>query len=462
MSVITNDKILFCIDDWFDRVSRLVVEEIAEDESWFIRQGYVRTNTPLDKTEKVRLYLEDETINRIRNTFFYFCNKEPVDDNNPEYIDFIKSLEKYEDIRHQIKGNPFLAFILLIYNEGIINYFPSLSDYYNTSPLEELETLPEQHKAELESIFESFRHSGIFSSNFLFKNNKKNILDELSTDMPLDIRSVLSIVKKLSSSKKMLKILEVCGQIKSTVNDRKMGRRKTDYAEGETKGFVYSDSLKNMSNRQMLKSRTSPVAFRADIAQGSIENKHQQGLAKTRGGPVIIVIDESASMFGEPEIWAKSMAIWLAREAISQKRKVAMVAFSDEARGPSIYSSKNFDFSSFLDDSIIKTCNGSGTSFYSALKVINDINEARKGWDVIFITDGHDNMSSQSIYENMLNKVKSHNTRIMGIAINTRVSSRLKQMSDDCLVVNTDRREDLMNKSDAVLQWLENSARMEV
>jgi uncharacterized protein with von Willebrand factor type A (vWA) domain len=280
-------------------------------------------------------------------------------------------------------------------------------------------------------------------------------------NIPIDMRTVMKIAKKFTSSHKMKEILKLCGQINATSNNRRMGLRKTDQAEGETKGFQTSNDLTRMTSGQMVKRITSPLQFRNDVAQGTLETKHQQGLAKTRGGPVIIVMDESGSMQGENETWAKALGIFLVQEAIRQNRTVAVVSFAEKARGPNIYRARNFDTDKFLDEEIIKFACGGGTKFHNALRAAADINDARKGWDVVFITDGMDG-SNHHKFKKQLDRLKAHNTRIMGISIAHEVSARLKEMTDECLVVNTRSRKQLMEKSDEVLQWLEKSAQMTI
>jgi len=449
-----NPNILFRADNWYEQVSQIVVEQIIEDELWEASNGFNRSN-PVDQ----------DTIDRLKNSFYYFCNLEPVDEYDQRYKDLVESFKELETAIEGVRAHPVLAFVLLMYNEGIINNYTDWEqayriDHNGQGPDGSPNTPdPKEVTDEFIDMAEFLQTSGIFQGAMV--GSPVDVFVNKIANIPIDMRTVMKIAKKFTSSVKMKEILKLCGQINATANNRRMGLRKTDQAEGETKGFQTSNDLTRMTSGQMVKRITSPLQFRNDVAQGTLETKHQQGLAKTRGGPVIIVMDESGSMQGENEVWAKSLGIFLVQEAIRQNRTVAVVSFATKARGPNIYRTRNFDTDKFLDEEIIKFASGGGTNFHNALRAAADINDARKGWDVIFITDGMDG-SSHAEFKKQLDRLKAHNTRIMGISIDNQVSARMKEMTDDCLVVNTRSRKQLMEKSDEVLQWLEQSAQMTI
>lgn len=455
MHTTKNPDILFHADTWYDQVSNIVVEQIITDDLWKANHGGYNFIAPPEK------------VAQLRNSWYYFCNLEPIDENDQRYKNLVNSYEEYNTAIEGCRSHPVLSFVLLLFIEGIVNSYSdwerSFKVTYNQNPSNSNvgdDPNPSEVVDKFIDMADWFQKSGVLSGGMIGGAQLNAFVNEIA-NIPIDMRSVMRIVKKFSSSQKMKEILQVCGQINNTVNNRRMGERKSDQAEGETRGFTLSDDVSRMTTSQMVKRIQSPLAFRSDIAQGTLETKQQQGLAKTRGGPIIIVFDESGSMQGENETWAKALGIFLVQEAIRQNRTIAVVSFAEKSRGPNIYRPRTFDTDRFLDEEIIKFASGGGTKFHNALRAVADINEARRGWDVIFISDGMDGSNYDS-FKNQLDRVKSHDTRIMGISIDYDVSQRMKEMCDDCLYVSTRSRQDLMNKSDQVLQWLEKSAQMTI
>lgn len=449
----SNPNILFHTDTWYSQVASIVVEQIITDELWQVNNGGIGTVASQDK------------VDFLKNSWYYFCNLEPLDENDQRYLDLVSHYSDFETAIEGCRSHPILSFVLLMYIEGIVNDYSDWERAYkieygaNANDGESEDKDPQEITDNFIDLASYMQSSGIFGS-FMTGSKVDAFVNDI-VNIPIDMRTVMKIAKKFSSSKKMNEILSICGQIQSTVNNRKMGLRKSEAAEGETKGFIQSNDISRMTTGQMVKRIQAPLSFRSDISQGTLETKQQQGLAQTRGGPIIIVFDESGSMQGENETWAKALGIFLVQEAIRQNRTVAVVSFAEKARGPNIYRPRNFDTDKFLDEEIIKFASGGGTKFHSALRAVADINDARKGWDVVFITDGMDG-SNHAEFKKQLDRVRSHNTRIMGISIDYNVSDRLKEMCDDCLMVSTRKRKDLMEKSDQVLQWLEKSAQMTI
>lgn len=450
----SNPNILFHADTWYEQVSSIVVEQIITDELWQANNGGLGTVASQDK------------VDFLKNSWYYFCNLEPLDENDQRYLDLVSHYEEYEGAIEGCRAHPVLSFVLLMYVEGVVNDYSDWEKAYRINHKGQMPGYQDNSPSTQEVVdkfidmADYFRKSGIFNGPMMGSSQVDVFVNEIA-NIPIDMRTVMKIAKKFSNSQKMTEILKLCGQIQSTVNDRKMGVRKTEFAEGETKGFTQSSDITRMTTGQLIKRIQSPLAFRSDIAQGTLETKQQQGLAQTRGGPIIIVFDESGSMQGENETWAKALGIFLVQEAIRQNRTVAVVSFAEKARGPNIYRPRNFDTDKFLDEEIIKFASGGGTKFHHALRAVADINDARKGWDVVFITDGMDGSNYES-FTKQLERVRAHNTRIMGISIDYDVSDRMKEMCDDCLVVNTRNRKDLMDKSDTVLQWLEKSTQLTI
>ena len=105
-------------------------------------------------------------------------------------------------------------------------------------------------------------------------------------------------------------------------------------------------------------------------------------------GPIIVCCDESGSMSGDPEQWAKAITVGVIEIAQMQRRDFAYIRYSSSADEPIIISK-----SEVAPDKIINICNefiGGGTNFRAplerALKVIETSDF--KNADILFISDG--------------------------------------------------------------------------
>lgn len=448
-------KSLFNANSWYENVGEMVVEFIVLNKEWSQRN-----------------LLEDvETrLNEIYNSFFYFCNIEPFDKNDPKYVHLLRKYANIKSSIDEVRGNPIKAFWLLLIIEGFIRHENGSGDSAKGSGGQKSKGNPLGGSSEYasdEEVNEAFsgllKSEGIYSlmNAAMFGGDRfKNLLEEMDR-MPIDMDMVLKVSALLVKSKNLKEVLEICGQIEAVSHNRRMGKVMSDHAEGETKGIKFNSDVKNMTASQMSEMIHNPSAFRANLSKGSLETKHQRGLAKTRRGPVIVIVDESGSMLGEPENWAKAILLNISKEAILQKRKLAIIPFSDTARGPNLYSSNNFDYESFINDNLLRSSDGYGTDFSSALKVAADMNQVKRGWDIIFITDGQD-ASNYISFERELNRVRSYNSRILGVSIDGRVTDRLREMSNEVLYVSSKDRNALAQKADSIIKWLEESRKIEI
>lgn len=119
-----------------------------------------------------------------------------------------------------------------------------------------------------------------------------------------------------------------------------------------------------------------------------------RGTEKVGKGGIIMCIDNSGSMSGDPEVWAKAVGLATAAIAREQKRSFYGIHFG------SSYEMKMFDFRDWSKvnfESIIDYAEfffGGGTDFMAplshALKLLQD-EEREKGFtegDIVFVTDG--------------------------------------------------------------------------
>jgi Mg-chelatase subunit ChlD len=115
-----------------------------------------------------------------------------------------------------------------------------------------------------------------------------------------------------------------------------------------------------------------------------------RGTTKVSKGPLVIALDESGSMGGEKNEWAKAAAVALSRVAVEEKRPVSVVHYSTSTV---IQPLPSGDTGALLK--MIRHFLGKGTAIGLALGVsvqqVRDLaQKGHKGADVILVTDGID------------------------------------------------------------------------
>lgn len=107
-------------------------------------------------------------------------------------------------------------------------------------------------------------------------------------------------------------------------------------------------------------------------------------------GPLVVCIDESGSMEGQREIWAKAVALALLKIARKKRRAYALIRFSNRAEEPEYIHAKKRINPSFIVN-LFSGFLGGGTDFVSPLvKAFHVItkNKVYRKSDIVFITDG--------------------------------------------------------------------------
>jgi len=108
---------------------------------------------------------------------------------------------------------------------------------------------------------------------------------------------------------------------------------------------------------------------------------------------VYLCIDNSGSMAGEKEVWAKASALALAHLALAEDRPVEVVLFGDAADPLRIVSMRPADDSSTRLEKVLDVASyflGGGTDFVKPLSHVLEAIETghHTGNDLLFVTDG--------------------------------------------------------------------------
>lgn len=220
-----------------------------------------------------------------------------------------------------------------------------------------------------------------------------------SNETQLKIADKIQLAQRLHASPKLQAIAELAG--KKIAIAAKMQRSKVKEGRTEIIGVTTGNDLTRLLPCELVK-LTQPALFPI-FAQGYIERSLLQRELISREplarGPIVICLDSSGSMQGQPEIWSKAIALALLSIAVSQKRHCRILHFTDIVERIDDFVGEIPDTNRVID-CIEKFYNGGSTSFTAALigafASIRQHEQTKKA-DVILITDGLDTPSTQFI-----------------------------------------------------------------
>ncbi len=203
----------------------------------------------------------------------------------------------------------------------------------------------------------------------------------------------LSIVKKLQENTKLRAIASIMGRYKRMV----LAQKQTKIKKGSDSLYdiVLGNDLGRIIPSEALKLKhptTRPLFFKNYYEKTLLQHEYE-GRAKKHKGAIAIAIDESGSMSGEKEIWAKALALGLLEIARLQKRNLFIVHFNAN-RKESLRVDTFLKTDPYNVEKIIDCCtyfaNG-GTNFMPSLDLCREKISMEKDFttaDIIMLTDG--------------------------------------------------------------------------
>lgn len=208
-----------------------------------------------------------------------------------------------------------------------------------------------------------------------------------------DLREAVQLSRKLRSNDDLRRIAQLAGRMKrlALAKRRTRLRRLPDEVVGVELG---RDLQRAVPSELALLS--SPL--RRDVltrwAQGQLVQYRVEGTESLAQGPIVVCVDESGSMSGERNVWAKAVCVGLLAIAQREKRPFAVIRFGSDYECQVHSFGKSPKMGEVLQ--ALGSFFGGGTSFQrpldESMKLIEaDRSEADnplKRADTIFITDG--------------------------------------------------------------------------
>lgn len=199
------------------------------------------------------------------------------------------------------------------------------------------------------------------------------------------------LAKRLGGSSKLKRIAQLAGRLRRVAAEKQ--RSKTNYAREEINSVEQGADLDRVLPSELAALATDDETQELVFFQKLLERKALQYSLKGREregrGPIIICMDESGSMSGQPEEWSKAVALALLDIAQRQKRSWVFVHFDSRVSRVDVVKHGAVEQGKLLECMLHFT--GGGTSFeeplQEALRRI-DADGGFKKADVLLVTDG--------------------------------------------------------------------------
>lgn len=250
-----------------------------------------------------------------------------------------------------------------------------------------------------------------------------------------DLHEKLNLAKKLKNNKNLNNLITKIGALKRAWANRKRAKKaQSNYSD--VVAMRFSDDVKNAYPVELALAgdKLGQALFAIKYAQKTLLTKDYE--AKTNElnkGPIVMYIDISGSMAGQPEIWSKAITYVIAQECLEQRRELQIHLFDSIIQDSVIIKPDKSDNKSLIDFVMTWMTKG-GTSFSSVIShVLNEVEIDPKA-DFLMITDGESNVPDAFIRR--LNVFKEEKEIQWNSFCIGQKSQILHEFSDEVFLVN--------------------------
>jgi uncharacterized protein with von Willebrand factor type A (vWA) domain len=197
------------------------------------------------------------------------------------------------------------------------------------------------------------------------------------------------VARRLMDNEHLKKIADLAGRFRRIAVTKQ--KQKTKHGVDEIADVIVGDDLGRLIPAELAKFLHPALKrdFQRKFLEKSLMQYRLRGKERQGRGPIIVCIDESGSMMGERDVWAKAIAMALLQIAINQNRRYAMVHFESQVTRTDHFH-KPVDPVAVMD--AVSYFRSGGTNFMEPLnRAVQIIAEDRKNYkkaDIVFITDG--------------------------------------------------------------------------
>lgn len=225
----------------------------------------------------------------------------------------------------------------------------------------------------------------------------------------------LKLAQQLRSNPKLKKIAELAGKFRRIA----MQTQKSKPRRGveEIHSVTLGDDISRLVPAELMNflHPLRKLDMLRRMAEKQLVQYALRGRVREAKGPIVFCIDNSASMAGQREIWAKACMLALANIAREQKRPLVVIHFDTMVRRIDNFPAGGYEFANLVESALFFS--GGGTSFTEPLnQAITQVEALDDKADIIFITDDDCGLGTSFINEFNEWKVE-HDTQCIGIPV---------------------------------------------
>jgi len=369
--------------------------------------------------------------------------RKPEDSNHSAWMDTlygeISQLQEWKNLRERTKMNPDAAAIATAkFCKQFMDAIPNTKKDQDQPVEFTQEELSKARRAAREACDEAAVEADEFNNMIGAMGYSPTGNGKPQYASPTAKREVAA---RLMTNDKLRRIAELAGRMRRIAAEKQ--RMKTKHGVDELADIMVGDNLARLIPSELAKLAhpLMKMDFRKKYLEKQLLQYRLRGKEKKGKGPVIVCVDESGSMQGNRDIWAKAVALALLQIAQQQKRNFALIHFDsnvtrvDEFSGP-------IDQTRLMDTIAFFT--GGGTSFEEPMDKAAEIINKDKNYsdaDIIMITDGSCSVSDEWVNK-FINTKNTSKFNVISILINT-TSDVLQKFSDHVITLDDLQHDDI-------------------
>jgi uncharacterized protein with von Willebrand factor type A (vWA) domain len=232
----------------------------------------------------------------------------------------------------------------------------------------------------------------------------------------MDPAERMKLAQELMTQQNMRKIADLVGRMKNVVDSQYA--QSPDHGASELHGVTLGRDLARMLPSELVKLSRNRMEFFRDYLEGKLLCYQLKGNEQMGQGPVLVAVDESGSMSGDPINWAKAVALALMHLADKQRRAFGYMTFDTKVATQKLFPSAGMMTLQDKLELARHQLSGGGTAFDPPLQTTFEMCEqigAFRQADLVFITDG---ICQVQDLKKILDLKKKYNLRIFGVLIN--------------------------------------------
>jgi uncharacterized protein with von Willebrand factor type A (vWA) domain len=265
----------------------------------------------------------------------------------------------------------------------------------------------------------------------------------------------MQLAERLLQDDRLRSVLAKAGRITRLAASSR--RTRDVHARSEVVDVEFGNDIARLLPSHLGKLR-HPMARKLamrDLIERKAPQYRLEGTEVLGRGPIVLLLDRSGSMSGDPEQWASATAIALARQAGKERRPITIVEFTEHVSGVVRLRGQVATWLSSADPAVecekmggmkevalylASRASGGGTEFGPVMRYALQAGALDDRADLVFVTDGQASIDNATL--EALNEAKKRGLRVYGLTVNGgAMTSEVKTICD--VAVDLDKTEDV-------------------